>query len=253
MNNKSWVIKALIIFCLIFIFGVIFTLYNTKKEPFQYFSLCVPLDIRCPNSDRHNCLSESIFEDLVTDKGKCDYLKIPSIYEASHSRGGDVVIKLPLNKVYLQIKPQYEGESTLDEVNISRGSNLSMLSHIGSNADKEPNTKIFGVDAYVKFYTEPWSDAFKRNTKGWENMTHYAFYATVVAKDKTAHLYCLESRLEKFDLNQINPRLVCNVYAVADDSLGYRYTIPYRALGQFEEINKSYSKLLKSFKYDIKH
>lgn len=246
--KSNWFYIAILLIVPLVIWGFILKSFFTKKEPYQYISVCVPHEIRCEGSDNFNCLSQSVFEGLVKDKGKCDYLKIPTIFKPRANRD-DIEINLPLNV----ITPKLKVQSNLDKVEISRGSNLSMLYHIKDNAGEEPNTKIFGMDAYVRFYTEPWSDAFKRNTKGWENMTHYSFYATVVAKDKSAHLYCMESRLEKFDLNQINPRLLCNVSAVADDSLWFRYTIPYSVIGQFDEINKSYVRLLKSFKYEIKH
>lgn len=249
MNKKTWVMKALIIFFLIFIFSIIFKSPNTKKEPFQYFSLCVPHAVRCGSNGDFNCNSESIFEGLVTDKGKCDYLKIPSIYETSYTRGENLSLKLPLDKVYPQIKPKIEGVFNVDRVDILRiGSNQMMLQHIKDNAGEQPNAKILGLDAYVNFGIDHQDDIYTNSTKG----VHF-FRMTIVAKDNSAHLRCLEVRPETFDLSGINQKQLCNVDALADDSLWYTYTIPYLALGQFEEINKSYSNLIKSFKYDIKH
>lgn len=252
MRNKliksNWFYKAVILIIPLIGWSLIVKFSTAKKPPYQYVSICEPQTFRSRNNNQYVFGSQSVFEGLVKDKGKCEYLKIPTILKPRVNRD-DIEINLPLNVVM----PKLNVQTYIDSVEISRGSNLSMLQHIKNNANAEPNTKVFGVDAYVKFYTEPWTDAFKRNTKGWENMTNYSFDVTVVAKDKSAHLYCIESRLEKFDLNQINPRLTCSVSAVADDSLWLRYTIPYSAIGQFDEINKSYDRLLKSFKYEIKH
>lgn len=252
--KSNWFHLAVLLIVPLIILGFILKSFFSKKEPYQYVSICDTYTVSCGDSYKDHCVSQGTFDGLVKNKSKCEYLKIPQSFNPTAERN-HIQIDLPLSVAVPKIKTLLTYEYPFDEVKLSRGSNASILSHM--SGDKPPNTKLFGLDVNVNIRIEPWDELNKRSVLDWQNNSFYWAKITAATKDKTAHFYCLDSKLvpvpQKFDITQFNPRVTCHVTALADNSIYYSYKIPYEAIAQFEEINKRYSQILKSFKYEVKH
>lgn len=225
------IIKQIFQFLCISLLLVMTQACNSKKEPFQYYSYCKVPDYPC--GDEKKCGSVHFHEGKIRDKGKCQYFKIPTNHksELDSSRRGIITTEI-ISDVYPDVKLEdYYKETPYREVNISKIGWLTFSDELDHTRTAygiaaNPSSSEFNMDVFEqKYYSE---------------IQHFL----MIPKDSKAYINCLTTSYSQAK----NPRANdCVVTSYVNDSFRVSYYMPFRALDKFEEINRAYNQLVRSY------